>query len=49
MFWFRGHESCETSALEPAAPAVEGEVSTPENPGKSQATHFYSFIFFFEV
>ena len=30
MFWFRGHESCETSALEPAAPAVEGEVSTPE-------------------
>ena len=49
MFWFCGHESCGLLALEPAPPAVEGEVSTPENPGKSQATRFYGFIFFFEV
>ena len=44
MFWFFGHEACEILApqpgIEPAAPALEGEVLTTGLPGKS---HMYLF------
>ena len=49
MFFVCDYESCGILALEPAPSAVEGKISTPEKPVKSQATHFYSFMFFFEV
>ena len=39
MFWFFGHEACAILAprpgIEPAPPALEGEVLTTGPPGKS--------------
>ena len=40
MLWFSGHEACGILApqlgIEPAPPALEGEVSTTRPPGKSR-------------
>ena len=42
MFWFFGHEACGISAprpgMQPAPPALEGEVLTSGPPVKSQNT-----------
>ena len=44
MFWFFGHEACGIPAprpgIEPASPALEGEVLTTGPPGKSQDKSF---------
>ena len=44
MFWFFGHEACGILApqpgIEPAPPALEGEVLTTGLPGKSLYHHF---------
>ena len=44
MFWFFGHEACGILApqpgIEPAPPALEGEVLTTGPPGKSQDSVF---------
>ena len=49
MFWFFGHEACGILAprpgIEPAPPALEGEVLTTGLPGKCQL--FIIFINFF--
>ena len=44
MFWFLGHQTCGILAtqpgIEPAPPALEGEVLTIVPPGKSPALNF---------
>ena len=46
MFWFFGHEACGILAprpgIEPASPALEGEVLTTGPPGKSQMRWYLS-------
>ena len=46
MFWFFGHEPCgilaPRSGIEPAPPALEGDVLTTEPPGKSHFNIFWT-------
>ena len=51
VFWFFGHEACgilvPQPEIEPAPPALEGEVLTTGPPGKSPNLHFYQSHLFY--
>ena len=53
MFCFFGREACGILApwpgIEPAAPALEGEILTTGPPGKSPPPFFLDYFFFFDV